>query len=137
MNGLNYALEIVSSVYTFVLFMGISLTLGLVYLKEKRQKMTIMKLSQIGVYSKVMISMNFITYLFVALAIGATSYFTTSLLVDMVNSQFTVVLSDVALIHRFRIIMTQTTVVSAIIGVVITLIVGIISSFILVKKSRR
>lgn len=137
MNGINYVLEIINSVYTFVLFMGISLTLGLIYLKEKRQKMTIMKLSQIGVYSKVMIVMNFIMYIFVALAIGLASYFLTDLLINLINQGFTVELSDVARIYRHRLIITNTSIISSSIGFILTLIIGIISSVILVRKSRR
>ena len=137
MNGFNYVLEIINSVYTFVLFMGISLSLGLVYLKEKRQKMTVMKLSQIGVYSKVMIVMNFIMYIFVALAIGLVSYFLTDFLITLINNQFTIKLSDVARIYRYRLILTNTSVISSVVGFVITLIVGIFSSVILIKKSRR
>ncbi len=136
MNGINYTLEILSSVYMFILFMAISLSLGLIYLKERRQKMNIMKLSQIGVYTKSMIRMNFISYIIVALAIGTASYFLTDLLINIINSIFTVKI-DIARIYRFRVIMTNTTLISAIVGLVIALIIGLLSSIIVVKKSRR
>lgn len=137
MNGLNYALEIITSVYSFVLFMGIALSLGLIYLKEKRQKLTVMKLSQIGVYSKVMIIMNFVTYIFVALAIGVVSYFATDLLISLINDQFTVNLSGVAEVRRIRLIITNTSIISSVVGVFLTLVAGVISSVALVKNSRR
>lgn len=136
MNGLNYTLEIISSVYVFVLFMAVSLSLGLVYLKERRQKMEIRKLSQVGVYTKSMIRMNFISYIIIAIGIGALSFFATELLINIINSKFTIHVGE-ASIYRFRILMTNTSLVSAIVGFVLTLIIGLISSNIIVKKSRR
>lgn len=139
MNSMNSVLEIINSIYAFCLIMGIVISLGFIYLKEKRQKMNIMKLSQIGVSSGRIVVMNFISYVLVSLLIGGLSYILTSLAIDIINSYFVIDLlgNKVGLIARFRLLLTNTTLITTIISTAITLILGLISSIVIVNRSRR
>jgi ABC-type lipoprotein export system ATPase subunit len=140
MNSMNSVMEIANSIYAFCLVIGILLSLGFVYLKERRQKMTIMKLSQIGVGSGSIVWMNFITYIAMALSIGVLSYILTSISVNYINDIFVLKLTDsgtVALVSRIRILTTNTSLISSIVAVLITILIGILSSIIIVRKSRR
>lgn len=136
MISMNSILEIVNSIYTFCLIMAFTLSLGFIYLKEKRQKMNIMKLTQIGVSSKSIILINFIMYAFVAFAIGAVTYFATNYAINYINDVFALKIGS-GVIYRFRLLLTNTTLLISIVSVVIMLVVGIISSVWIVKKSRR
>ena len=137
MDSMNATLEIVDSIANFCLFLGISLSLGFIYLKEKRQKMNIMKLSQIGVSSKSIINMNILTYIVVALLIGFGCYFVSQFAINYINDLFTLTIDKGIVIHRFRVVQTNTTLITSILALVITALIGIIASVVIVKKSRR
>lgn len=137
MDDMNATLEVIGSIANFVLFLSIILSLGFIYLKERRQKLNIMKLSQIGVSSKSIIWMNVLTYLVVAVLIGAVGYFATVYAIGYINSIFTLSIGSSIQVFRFRIIPTNTTVITAVLSVLITSLIGIIASAWIVLKSRR
>ncbi|HHU56481.1 MAG TPA: ABC transporter ATP-binding protein [Acholeplasmataceae bacterium] len=144
MNEANSVLEVFNSIYVFCLVMGGIISLGLIILKERRQRDTILKLSQLGVPTNKIIFINIFHYLVMAVIIGILSVVVTSVAVDFINNIFTIeVIKEPnpllisGYIHRIRLLFTQTSVQTSIIVAIITFIVGVIITWRVTYKYRR
>lgn len=140
MNEVNSVLEIVSSIYTFVLVMTIIIAAGFIYLKERRQKLDIMKLTQLGVRTKNITRMNIINYIFVALFMIIIGIAGTIVAVDIINEAFILEMvgtDGIGLIHRVRVLFTGSSITITIIVSVITFILSAITTSIFTKSGRR
>lgn len=142
MNEINSALEIVQSVATFCVLMSLFISMGFVYLKERRQKDYTTKLSALGVQTKHIIRLNVLNYVVMAALIGILSYVFTKLAIDMINNIFILRFFNdegeiIASIARFRVIMTNTTTTYAVLATIVALIIGITSTAIFTYRSRK
>lgn len=140
MDGLNSILEIISSIHIFVLIMVTIITAGFIFLKERRQKMDIMKLTQIGVREKRITRMNIINYIYTVTLMAVIAIIGTVILVNIINDTFIVELvgnDGVGLISRIRIIFTASSIVIPIIISIITFILAILATTFSTKNSKR
>ncbi|MDD4212943.1 MAG: ABC transporter ATP-binding protein [Bacilli bacterium] len=140
MNDTNYALEIVSSISSFVFIMAIILSIGFIYLKERRQRDYTNRLTALGVPTNKIVWMNLINYVMIALLVGGLSLFATQYIVGMVNNAFTLSIQDIqtiGVIHRIRILFTNASIIRSVVASVVILIMGIITASIFVYKSKK
>ena len=140
MNETNAALEIVSSISSFVLIMAIVLSVGFVYLKERRQKDYTLRLTAMGVHTSKITWMNIVNYIMIALIVCVLTLFTTNFIVTLVNSSFTLPIYDVnqiAYVNRIRILFTNASYTRTIFSAIIILLIGIITAAIFVQKSKK
>ena len=133
----NYILEIMGSMYTFLLGMAVVIAIGFVYLKENKESGTLTRLSMLGVRPGHMYLIHFITYVCLSIIIAVVSVVLTYLCVGLINSLFTYSFESGAVIHRVR-LMFETNVYYT--SGIITLgffILSILSSIIVTFKSRK
>lgn len=132
MNEANSVLEVFDSIYVFCLVMGILISLGLIFLKERKQKDTILLLSQLGVSTRKIVIINILNYFVVATLIGVLTIFLSYSAVNYINDIFTIqtikaMEPEVILggqIHRIRLIFTDSSIKTGIIAAIIVFIVG-------------
>ena len=118
--------------------MGIVLAGGFIFLKERRQKMDIMKLTQMGVKSKSITIMNIINYIFVTILLSVITIIATTVAIDAINSIYTIELAGgIGFIKRFRILFTYSSIQIAIIASIVTFVICIIATTISTKISKR
>lgn len=140
MNEINSVLEIIQSIASFCIIMALVISIGFIYLKERRQRDYTRRLTAIGVRIKQVFLMNTINYLIMGLFIGILSYFLTKMAIDLINNNFLLELVDigkVGIIARFRVIMTAQTMQIAFVAMIIALIVGITSTAIITYGSKK
>lgn len=133
----NYILEIMGSMYTFLLGMALVIAIGFVYLKENKESGTLTRLSMLGVRPGHIYLIHLITYVGLSLIIAVLSVVVTYVFVDVINGMFTYSFESGAIIHRVR-LMFETPVFYA--TGIITLgffILSMISSFIVTYRSRK
>lgn len=113
----NYILEIMSSMYLFLIGMASLIALGFIYLKENKEKGNYTRLSMLGVRSRHIYLIHFITYFVISIFIVIISILFTYLFVQIINNMFTYSLDSGAVIHRVRLMFTNDVyLVSLIIG---------------------
>ena len=133
----NYILEIMGSMYTFLLGMALVIAIGFVYLKENKESGTLTRLSMLGVRPGHIYLIHLITYIGLSLIIAVLSVIVTYVFVGVINGMFTYSFESGAVIHRVR-LMFETPVFYA--TGIITLgffMLSMISSFIVTYKSRK
>lgn len=133
----NYILEIMGSMYTFLLGMAIVIAIGFVYLKENKESGTLTRLSMLGVRPGHMYLIHLITYIGLSIIIAVLSIVVTYICVGFINSLFTYSFETGAVIHRVR-LMFQTPVFYA--TGIITLgffVLSMASSVIVTYRSRK
>ena len=154
----NSLLEIVDSLYQFFLGVALILSIGFIYLKEFRQKESVTKLSMLGVRTKDLVRLNILTYIPMAAIIGVLSLALSQIFVDIINSMYSysfvnqlmnkktntpildangnVILIE-TVVHRVRIMFTETSYFSTIVITVGVLIVTLMSSIFVTLRSRK
>ncbi|HEY8445260.1 MAG TPA: hypothetical protein VIK94_03910, partial [Bacilli bacterium] len=145
MNEANSVLEIFDSIYVFCIVMGALISIGFIYLKERRQKDTILKLSQLGVVTRKIIFLNIIHYIVMAISIGILTILATNISINFINNLFTIqtvkaVDPELILggqIYRIRLLFTNTSIRIAIIAAIVTFIVGSLITWRITYKYRR
>jgi len=133
----NYILEIMGSMYTFLLGMALVIAIGFVYLKENKESGTFTRLSMLGVRPHHMYLIHFITYFVLSLIIALISIVVTYIFVVVINGMFTYSFDSGATIHRVR-LMFETPVFYT--TAVITLgffMLSMISSVLVTFRSRK
>lgn len=136
MLGSNNFLSIISNISLFSLIMGLLISIGFIYLKERKQKLMIIKLSTIGVKAKTIILMQLISYILMAILVGIFSYLFACIFIDYINSSF-IIDFEVVKIYRYRLLVSQNAINYSLIAFMITLIIGLISSIIVVYKFKK
>lgn len=140
MNDTNATLEIVSSISAFVLIMSIVLSLGFVYLKERRQRDYTLRLTALGVSTSKITWMNLVNYVLIAIFAGVLSIYATRFIINLVNSSFVLAIQDidnVGYIHRIRILFTDASYIRSTLAAVTILIIGIITASVFVQKNKK
>lgn len=140
MNEVNSVLDIVARIYLFVLIMSIIISVGLTYLKERRQRLDIMKLTQLGVKAKSITLMNMIYYIINSMIMIVLSIIGTIILINIINNIFILQIvgnDGIGLIHRIRIMYNDKSTVFSIAISVIIFILSALSTSIFTKIGRR
>ena len=133
----NYILEIMGSMYTFLLGMAVVIAIGFVYLKENKESGTLTRLSMLGVRPGHMYLIHLITYVGLSIIISILSIVLTYLCVGLINSMFTYSFDTGATIHRIRLMFeSKVFLVSGIISLGF-FVLSMISSVIVTYKSRK
>ena len=133
----NYILEIMGSMYTFLLGMAIVIAIGFVYLKENKEAGTLTRLSMLGVRPGHMYLIHLITYICLSIIIAVLSVVMTYLCVGLINGMFTYSFETGAIIHRIRLMFeTKVFYVSGIITLGFFAL-SMISSVLVTYKSRK
>ena len=133
----NYILEIVSSMYTFLLGMVVVIAIGFIYLKENKERDTMTKLSMLGVRPKHIYLIHLITYFVIALVIAITSIIVTYVFVNIINSMFTYSFESGATIHRIRLMFESSAISSSVIITLGFFVLSMISSIFVTYRSRK
>ena len=84
----NSILSIIQGLYQFFMIVAFILAFGFIYLKEYRERHTITKLSMLGVKTKDLIKLNLITYIPMAILIGALSLLFTWIFINNINGLY-------------------------------------------------
>ena len=133
----NYILEIMGSMYTFLLGMAIVIAIGFVYLKENKEAGTLTRLSMLGVRPGHMYLIHLITYICLSIIIGLLSIVLTYLCVGLINGMFTYSFDSGATIYRIRLMFeNKVFLVSGLISLGF-FVLSMISSVIVTYKSRK
>ena len=133
----NYILEIMGSMYTFLLGMAIVIAIGFVYLKENKESGTLTRLSMLGVRQGHIYLIHLITYVALTIIIAIVSVALTYLCVGLINSLFTYSFETGAVIHRVR-LMFENNVFSTTAAIAFGFfMLSMISSVIVTYKSRK
>lgn len=111
----NYILEIISSMYLFLLGMAAIIALGFVYLKENKEKGTMTRLSMLGVRPMHIYLIHFVTYLGMALIICFASIGLSKLFTDVINGLFAYSYDNGLTIYRYRLMFTNEAVIYSIV----------------------
>ncbi len=137
-NSGNYILEIISSMYSFLLIMASIIALGFIYLKENKESGTMTRLSMLGVRPKHIYLIHFITYLGMAIIVCLSSIVLSKLFVNIINNMFTYSFNDSDLkIYRYRLLFTNQAIYTSIILSCIMFVVSLMVGIFVTHKSRK
>lgn len=139
-NAGNYFLDIVGNFYVFSLAMGVMISIGLLYLKERKQKDNISRLSLLGVRSASMFAIQSVVYIVMGAIVWLVTVYLSDIAIDVINNMFTLKVSGISTIgevHRIRILSTSYTHMVGRIAGIAMIIVGIISVIISIHKNKR
>ena len=133
----NYILEIMSSMYTFLLGMAVAIAIGFIYLKENKEKDTMTKLSMLGVRPGHIYLIHLITYFILSIIIALASIILTYVFVNIINGMFTYSFDSGATINRIRLMFETSAFKSTLIIAIGFFILSMISSVFVTYKSRK
>lgn len=133
----NYILEILSSMYMFLLGMATLLAIGFIYLKENKENDTMTKLSMLGVRPKHIYLIHLITYFAICLIIALLSIGVTYIFVNIINNLFTYSFDSGATIYRIRLMFETSAIQAAVIISLIFFVLSMISSIFVTYRSRK
>lgn len=136
-NSGNYILEIISSMYSFLLVMASIIALGFIYLKENKESGTMTRLSMLGVRPKHIYLIHFVTYFGMAFIICLSSIGLSKLFVDIINSMFTYSFDNGLTIYRYRLLFTNQAIYTSIILSLIMFVVSLMIGVFVTHKSRK
>lgn len=133
----NHMMEIMASMYAFLLGMATLIAIGFIYLKENKEKDTMTKLSMLGVRPAHIYLIHLITYFMITLVIIAGTLLTTYLFVGIINNLFTYSFESGAVIYRIRLMFETSAVTTTILFSIGFFILSMISSIFVTYKSRK
>lgn len=133
----NYILEILSSMYMFLLGMATLLAIGFIYLKENKEKDTMTKLSMLGVRPKHIYLIHLITYFVICLIIALLSIGVTYIFVNVINNLFTYSFDSGATTYRIRLMFESSAIQASVVISLIFFVLSMISSIFVTYKSRK
>ncbi len=140
----NYILEILSSMYLFLLGMAVLISVGFIYLKESREKDTIVKLSMLGVRPRHMYLIHLITYTFMTIIICGGTILLTNIFVNVINKMFAYEVVNkvgdttfLSIVHRYRLLFTELSYQYAISISVSLFVIFIISTILVTRICRK
>ena len=133
----NSILEIMGSMYIFLLGMAILIAIGFIYLKENKEKDTMTKLSMLGVRPRHIYLIHLITYFFLTAFIVIVSLVLTSVFADIINGMFTYSFDSGAIIHRYRLMFEISAVYNTCIIAFGFFVLSLLSSIFVTFKSRK
>lgn len=133
----NYILEIISSMYLFLLGMAAIIALGFVYLKENKEKGTMTRLSMLGVRPSHIYILHLVTYLGMALIICFASIGLTKLFTNVINGLFAYSFDNGLTIFRYRLMFTNEAIMYSVILSVGMFICSMILGIFVTFKNRK
>lgn len=136
-NSGNSILEIMGSMYMFLLGMAVLIAIGFIYLKENKEKDTMTKLSMLGVRPRHIYLIHLITYFFLTLFIVIATLICTVVFVNIINGMFTYSFESGAVIHRYRLMFETSAIYNTIVIATGFFILSLISSVFVTFKSRK
>ena len=144
--SMNNFLRILDSISIFTLVMALVVSIGCIYLNERKHKVYIVKMCILGVRPRKIIVMQFITYLLMSVLVFGLTILGTFLFSLLANSAMTLtfpvinaqgVEAGAFSVYRIRMILTSNTLKFAIIGTLITAFIGTVSPSIEVKQFKK
>lgn len=133
----NYILEIMSSMYTFLLGMAVAIAIGFIYLKENKERDTMTKLSMLGVRPAHIYLIHLITYIVLSLIIAVAAILLTYVFVNVINGMFTYSFETGATINRIRLMFEATAFKSSFVIAGGFFALSMISSILVTFRSRK
>ena len=144
--GMNNFLRILDSISVFTLAMALIVSIGCIYLNERKHRVYIVKMCILGVKPRKIIAMQFITYLLMAAIVFGLTYLGTWIFSTVINNAMTLnflVINAQGLasgsfnVYRIRMIMTSNTTKFAIIGTIAMALIGLLCTSIAVKQFKK
>lgn len=136
-NSGNYILEIISSMYLFLLGMASLIALGFIYLKENKEKGTMTRLSMLGVRPMHIYLLHFVTYLGMALIICFSAIGLSRLFTNVINGLFAYTFDNGLTIYRYRLMFTNEAIIYAIVLSSVMFICSMLLSIFVTFKNRK
>lgn len=136
----NSVLDIINNFYNFSLAMGIMISLGLIYLKERRQKDNISRLSLLGVKEGNMFFIQSLVYVVMGIVIFFITTFVGEILINVINNLFVYEVKGIdaiGVVKRIRIMSSNVSIKIGIIGGLFTIASGFIASIISIKTNKK
>ena len=144
--SMNNFLRILDSISIFTLVMALVVSIGCIYLNERKHRVYIVKMCILGVRPRKIIAMQLITYLLMAVIVFGLTYLGTFLFSLLANSAMTLnfqvinaqgVADGSFNVYRIRMILTNNTLKFAALGTLITALIGLICTSIAVKQFKK
>lgn len=144
--GMNNFLKILDSISIFSLVMALIVSIGCIYLNERKHRVYIVKMCILGVRPRKIIAMQFITYLLMATIVFGLTFLGTWAFSHVVNNAMTLnfqVINAEGLVdgsfnvYRVRMIMTNNTLEFAIGGTIAMALIGLVCTSIAVKQFKK
>ena len=144
--SMNNFLRILDSISIFTLVMALVVSIGCIYLNERKHKVYIVKMCILGVRPRKIIVMQFITYLLMAVLVFGLTILGTFLFSLLANSAMTLtfpvinaqgVEAGAFSVYRIRMILTSNTIKFATLGTLITAFIGLVCTSIAVKQFKK
>ncbi len=136
----NYALEIASSMYLFLMIVACLISIGFIYLKERREKDVVVRLSMLGVRPIHMYLIHFIIYFVMTLFIGGLTILLTKFMINFINNMFTYSFVHgeyTAIVYRIRLLYTNISTQTTWMIVAIIFVVSMLSAVLITKRYRK
>ena len=144
--SMNNFLRILDSISIFTLIMALVVSIGCIYLNERKHRVYIVKMCILGVRPRKIIAMQLITYLLMAVIVFGLTYLGTFLFSLLANSAMTLnfqvinaqgVADGSFNVYRIRMILTNNTLKFAALGTLITALIGLVCTSIAVKQFKK
>ena len=144
--SMNNFLRILDSISIFTLVMALVVSIGCIYLNERKHKVYIVKMCILGVRPRKIIVMQFITYLLMSVLVFGLTMLGTFLFSILANSAMTLtfpvinaqgVEAGAFSVYRIRMILTSNTIKFAALGTIITAFIGLVCTSIAVKQFKK
>ena len=126
--------------------MALIVSIGCIYLNERKHKVYIVKMCILGVRPRKIVAMQFITYLLMAVLVFGLTYLGTYLFSLLANNAMTLTIQVIDArgdveglfnVYRIRMILTNNTLMYSIIGTIITALIGLLCTSIAVKQFKK
>ena len=144
--SMNNFLRILNRISIFTLVMALIVSIGCIYLNERKHKVYIVKMCILGVRPRKIVAMQFITYLLMAALVFGLTYLGTYLFSLLANNAMTLTIQVIDArgdveglfnVYRIRMILTNNTLMYSIIGTIITALIGLLCTSIAVKQFKK
>lgn len=141
----NRLLDILSNILSFSVGMALVVTIGCVYLNERKHRLHIVKMSILGVTPLKILFMQTVTYILMSALTFVLTTLSTTFFINMINKNVALNLTGMNadgqmidfVINRIRIVLTDSVTVYSFVGAAITLGVGIICASIAIKQFKK
>ena len=144
--SMNNFLDILSSISIFTLVMALIVSIGCIYLNERKHRLYIIKMSIIGVRPHKIVWMQFLTYLVMAVLVFGLTIGGTYLFRNVINNAMTLTIPVINAkglvsgsfdVYRVRMIITSNTIKYAIVGSIVMAFIGFTCTSIAVKQFKK
>ena len=144
--SMNNLLSILSSISIFTLIVALIVSIGCIYLNERKHKAYIVKMCILGVRPRKIVAMQFITYLLMAVLVFGLTFLGTYLFKNIINNAMTLSIQVINAkgetegwfnVYRVRMLMTNITLWYALIGTGAMALIGLVCTSVAVKQFKK